>query len=94
MFKSKLRPKTDLEKTYDKALMKLNSLDVDSKEFEDSLDRVAKLHKMKEEEKPESISKETLALIATNLLGIFMIIHHERVDIITSKALPFVAKPR
>lgn len=95
MFNNKLRPKTELEKSYDRALRKLDDLDVDSKEYGETLDRVAKLHKMKEEEKPSTISKDTLALIATNLLGILMIIKHERLEIITSKALPFVtnAKP-
>lgn len=94
MFNSKLRPKTKLEEALDRAYTKLESLEIDSKEYRDTLDHIAKLHKMKEDEKPDSVSKDTMALIVTNLLGIFMIIHHERMDIITSKALPFVAKPR
>jgi len=94
LFNSKLRPKTKLEEALDRAYAKLENLDIDSKEYRDCLDHIAKLHKMKEDEKPDSVSKDTVALIAANLLGIFMIIHHERVDIITSKALPFVVKPR
>lgn len=94
MFPSKLRPKTELEKALDRALTKLDNQDVESKEYGETLDRVAKLHKMKEEEKPDSVSKETMVRVAANLLGILMIIHHERFDMITSKALPFVtSKP-
>lgn len=94
MFNRNLRPRTTLEKALDKAFSELDKHDVGTSEYGEILDRISKLHKMKEEENPDSISKETLALIATNLLGILMIIKHERVDIITSKALPFVAKPR
>lgn len=93
MFKRTLRPKTDLEKAHDRALTQLDGQDVTSRAYGEILERVAKLHKMKEEEKPESISKETVLRVAANLLGILMIIHHERVNIVTSKALPFVQKP-
>lgn len=93
MFNRKLRPKTDLEDAHDRALKEMEGKDVSSEEYGTILERTAKLHKMKEEEKPESISKETLLRVGANLLGILMIIHHERVNIVTSKALPFVQKP-
>lgn len=93
MFNRKLRPKTDLEKAHDRALTELDAKEVTSEEYGTILDRAAKLHKMKEEENPDSISKETLLRVGANLLGILLIIHHERVNIVTSKALPFVQKP-
>lgn len=94
MFISNSRPKTELENAYDKALEELMNHKVGSKEYNEILDHVAKLHKMKEEEKPSDVSKDTQALIAANLLGILMIITHERVNVITSKALNFVTRPR
>jgi hypothetical protein len=93
LFDSKIRTNTTLENATERALKKLDHLEVTSKEYGEVLDRVSKLHKMKEEEKPSSVSKDTLIKAGANLLGILMIIHHEQVNFIGSKALPFV-KPQ
>lgn len=50
--------------------------------------------KEKESEKPDKVSKETLALIASNIAGIVLIIGYERMNVIASKALSFVMKTR
>jgi hypothetical protein len=94
MFISRERPETELESAYDKALHALDNHQVDSDEYAKILGRVSELHKMKESEKPSTVSKDTQALIAANLAGILMIIAHERVNVITSKALSFVQRPR
>lgn len=90
MFNRVKREKTALEKAFDYALLKLDDHDPGSEEYGLRLDRIAQLHKMKEEEKPESVSKDTYVKVAANLVGIFMIIHHEQVNFIASKALPFI----
>lgn len=92
MFNSQPLQNSALDKALKRALDKLDALDVDSKEYGEVLERVTKLHKMKEDEKPSSVSKDTWIKASANLLGILMIIHHERVNFIASKALPFVAK--
>jgi len=40
------------------------------------------------------ITPDTLLVVTGNLLGIILILHHEKVDIITSKALGFVLRGR
>jgi hypothetical protein len=40
------------------------------------------------------LSKETLVLAATNLLGIILIIKHENVNVISSKAMSLLMKAR
>jgi hypothetical protein len=40
------------------------------------------------------ISVETIATVTANLVGIIMILNYERVNIVTSKALSFVIKPK
>lgn len=42
----------------------------------------------------KDISVETIATVAANLVGILMILHYERANIVTSKALSFVIKPK
>jgi len=43
---------------------------------------------------PKRISPDTLATIGANLLGIMIIIGHERAHVVTSKALGFIMKLR
>lgn len=43
---------------------------------------------------PNRVSVDTWAVIAANLLGIILIIGHERANVVTSKALGFVSKLR
>lgn len=89
------RPKaeqTELDHALDRAIADLNNHEVMSKEYDALLDRIAKLAKMKEDQKPESVSKDTQAMIAANLLGILLIVGYEHAHVITSKALPFVNK--
>lgn len=92
MFNRPPRPKTELEKALDRALVQLANQEVGSKEYGEILDRVSKLHKMKEDETPKSVSKDTQAMIAANLLGILLIISYEQAHVMTTKALPFVTK--
>lgn len=50
--------------------------------------------KKKEMKIPFGIKPETLALVAANLVGIAMIIGHERINVIATKALGFVMKSK
>lgn len=88
------QPKSKLEEEIDSALNVLSAHTKHSEEYAKIVDQVVKLHKMKEEEKPSTVSPDTLLMVAANLIGILMITKHERADIITSKALSFVMKPR
>lgn len=76
-----------------KTLKKLKDLDETTKEYGELLDRIAKLHKLKLDEQPEKISPNSALLVAANVFGIVAIIHHERLQIITTKAMGFIIKP-
>lgn len=65
-----------------------------SEEYARTLAIIERLHKMKEAEKPSSVSKDTLAVVGANLLGILMIIKHEHINVITSRAMNLIMKPR
>jgi len=92
MFNRKERQKTDLEVALERALAELRNHDVGSKEYGEILDRIAKLHKMKEDEKPSSVSLDTQVKVAANLVGILLIISHERIHLVNTAALKFVGK--
>lgn len=85
---------TKLDNAIDVALLKLSDHEVGSEEYNKILDAVSKLHKMKEDETPNRLSKDTIAIVGANLLGIMMIIRHEHVNVVTSKAMGLVIRPR
>ena len=88
------RNEAQLQSSLDAAHASLQSLDPTSKDYEVVLDRISKLQKMAESNRPKSVSPDTLVMAATNLLGIVLILNYERLGIVTSKALPFVSKTR
>lgn len=75
-----------LDLALNSALRRLNALEPETEEYAKTLEAVVTLHKLKEEERPSPISKDALLNVGANLLGILMIIKHERMHIITSKA--------
>lgn len=81
-----------LQMAVDRALVELVKHPVTSKEYTETLDKLSKLHKMKEEETPSSVSPDTLLTVAANLIGIAIIVRHEHLNVITSKALGFVKR--
>lgn len=91
-----IKPKTEteLDKTIRKAYQKLNDQDVMSDEYKKVLDYVVQLEKLKDASQKRSlqISPDTMVLALTNLVGIAMIIRHENLNVITSKATGFIQK--
>lgn len=85
---------TLLDDALDRAIRELNHHDVGSPEYVKILNAVSSLTDMRQQEKPKSVSKETLFNVGGNLLGIILILKHERLNVITSKALSFVLRSR
>jgi hypothetical protein len=85
---------TRLETTIDKAMTMLDDLDIASDEYATVLERVTTLYEIKDKEKPDRVSLDTVAVIGANLLGIMLIIRHEHVNVITSRAMGLVMKPK
>lgn len=63
-----------------------------SDEYAKMVSHLKALYQLKEQETPKRISPETWATIAANLVGIGMILHHERFNVITSKAIGFIPR--
>lgn len=84
--------KTGLEKAIDGLHTELNSVLADTEEYSKIADQLVKLYKLREYDTPKRVSPDTLVLVAGNLLGIAMIVGHERAHVVTSKAMSFVLK--
>jgi hypothetical protein len=94
MFESESHLRRPLERAMYRILVDMEHQVPGSEEWTRSVDALTKLSKIKEEEKPDSLSKDTFATIAANLLGILLIISHERVNVISTRAFGLLLKPR
>ena len=83
-----------LESAFERAIRELSVTEVTSEDYATTLDRVVTLHKMLVEDKPNQVSKDTMAVVGANLLGIVLIIKHEFVNVISSRAMSLLMKPK
>jgi hypothetical protein len=93
MFRTRTQSQLLLEDELVHAIKTLRNHKTGSEEYEKTLDSVVRIYELKNN-RSSAVSKDTLANVGANLLGIFMIIKHERVNVITSKALSFVTRLR
>lgn len=86
---------TKLDAELISALEQLESLDKTSEEYGTLVDRIAKLHKLKTDERPnQQISPDTALVVAANIFGILWLARYERENVIKGRsALGFVMKP-
>ena len=81
-----------LEEAIDACLTRMSDLPADSDEYAKIADQLSKLYALRNIDPPARISPDTLVVVGANLLGIALIIGHERAHVVTSKALAFVMK--
>ena len=91
---SRTKQSTLLDRATDRAIRELDRHPIGSENYVKTMDLVERLHRLKQNEKADPVSKDTLALVSANLLGIIMIIKHEYVNVITSRAMNLLIKPR
>jgi hypothetical protein len=78
----------------ERAISAMRTEMINGEEYAKTLNRVEKLHGLVDKEQPKTLSKETMLTVAANLIGIILILKHENVNVITSKALGFVLRAR
>lgn len=96
MFRDKETPyhQRQLEEEYIRILAVLPMHQADSQDYAKLLTSAERIHGLMDIKKSSPVSRETLLTVGANLLGILLIIKHEDVNVITSKALGFVIRVR
>ena len=69
-------------------------LDESTEEYSKVIDQIEKVHKLKAEKQPKRVSPDTLAIIGANLAVTLIVISYEHANIIGSKVLGFLIKPK
>jgi hypothetical protein len=85
---------TALEKAIDRLHDDMQTVDPNTEKYSAMADNLIKLYKLREHDtvtrwRP---SPDVVLTVAANLIGIVIIIKHEEVNVISSKALGFVKK--
>jgi len=91
---TKLHKQTHLEREIDSILDIMSQIPPDSPQYTTMAKNLETLYKAKLGDKNNFVSKDTIAVIVGNLLGIALILGYEKVNVITTKAIQFVLKGR
>lgn len=95
MFNSRTFDKdTKLQEAIDEIYREMAQMTSESDEYSSAVTQLVKLYSLKEDNSSWRVSPDTLVMVAGNLLGIILIVGHERMNVVTSKALNFVMKLR
>lgn len=88
--------KTKLEEAIDELFNEMSNLSGDDPAYAKMVDQLDTLYKLKEVDHKVDVrtrvSADTLAIVVGNLAAVVLIVGHERANVITTKALSFLAK--
>lgn len=85
---------TPIDKQITFVLNEMSMAGVTAEEYPTLLTYLERLHALRQKERREPISRDTIALIAGNLMGILLIVAYEQKHVITSKGFGQVIRPR
>lgn len=88
MFAPKVNTYVDNE--ISRTITVLQGHEPNSKEYGETLEQLQKLQKIRQEEKPDRLSTDAMFQGFVSILGIGLILQHEHLHPITSKALSFI----
>ena len=86
---------TQLNELIDECIARMrNHRTPESEEYKALLSNLERFYELKKLHRSQHVTPDTLALVAANLIGICVIVAYEHSNIIASKAINFVIKPR
>ena len=92
------RFKSDRDERIDKLITRVTEdmemYGPDSEEYSKLMKHLKQLTKLKAGNKPKPVSRDTMALIGGNILGILVIVIYEQKHVMTSKAFGTIMKPK
>lgn len=96
MFNIKPKENAGLDLVIDIAEAELVKHDIGDDEYIKIMDQLERLYKMKASVKtdPNVVSKDNLIGVIANFVGIVLVINHERVNVITSKAMSMIVRSK
>jgi hypothetical protein len=78
----------------DAVLVEMQSVGVDSEEYPKLMTLLERLYELKTKDRREPVSRDTVAVIAGNLMGILLIVAYEQKHVMTSKGFSQIIRPK
>lgn len=94
MFTKTPKSPDSIQKKIDELVASLKSMDVTDPKYSATIDQIDKLSKIANSQKKQSFSPDAVLAAGVNLLGIVLIMNHERLHVVTTKALGFIVKSK
>ena len=91
---NKMKNPTGIDLVIKIATDKLLTLQPDTPEYDRIVNQIERLNKIAASNRSERVSKDGLIAVAGNLLVTGLIMNHERLNVITTKAISFVRPMR
>ncbi len=85
---------TLVDEQLDAVLTEMQTVGVNSEEFPKMLGYLERLNKIKTDERQDPVSRDTIALIFGNLMGILLIVAYEQKHLVTSKGFNQIIRPK
>jgi len=70
----------------------MKSMEIDSKEYLHAIEILDALAEANSKKSSTKVSPDTIAIAATNLAGILLILNYERLNVITTRAIGFILR--
>ena len=75
-------------------LDEMDTIDTNSDEYAQLMTHLERVNKLRTQERPQRVSRDTMLVVLGNLAGIAIIAFSERTTLLSTKALSFVPKAR
>lgn len=85
---------TLVDEQLDAVLTEMQTVGVNSEDYPTMLGYLERLNKIKNEERQKPVSRDTIALVAGNLMGILLIVAYEQKHLVTSKGFNQIIRPK
>lgn len=85
---------TFVDSQIDAVLKNMQTIGVTDSEYPRMLDYLERLAEIKKNERRNPVSRDTIALIAGNLMGILVIVAYEQKHVMTSQGFKQIIRPR
>jgi hypothetical protein len=88
------KDETPIDAEINRVLERMQAIEVENEKYPNMLDYLERLNKMQSSNKAPRVSRDTIAIIVGNLLGILLIIAYEQKHVITSRSFNQIIRPR
>ncbi len=85
---------TPLDNLIEGVLDEMRMMGVDSEEYPKLMTYLERLYEVKAKERRTPVSRDTVVLVAGNLLGIILIVAYEQKHVMTSKGFSQIIRPK